>query len=239
MLLGIDTATDLASVALEQPGGKEPYEENLLGARRHAAALVPMLESLLRRAGASLDDVSGVALSDGPGSFTGLRVGAAMVKALVHARQLPLWVAPSLMVRAAGVAQEGRLVLAISSALRGEVYAAAYRFTGDRVHTELSPSVRTPEQLIALSIEPEIVVGDAPEEILSRLEEWTGRPVVRPPVGAPHAARLLGLVGQPGGARLVDSVAAWEPVYGRPAEAQARWEMVHGRPLPDSVGSPG
>ncbi len=239
MLLGIDTATDFASVALVQPGGKEPLEENLLGARRHAAALVPMLESLLRRAGASLDDVRGVALSDGPGSFTGLRVGAAMAKALVHARQLPLWVAPSLLVRAAGVAQEGRLVLAISSALRGEVYAAAYRFIGDRIHAELFPAVRTPEQLIALSMMPEIVVGDAPEEILSRLETWTGSPVVGHPVGAPHAARLLELVGRPGGARLVESVAEWEPVYGRPAEAQARWEMIHGRPLPDSVGSPG
>jgi tRNA threonylcarbamoyladenosine biosynthesis protein TsaB len=239
MLLGIDTATDLASVALVQPGGKEPLEENLLGARRHAAALVPMVESLLRRAGASLDDVRGVALSDGPGSFTGLRVGAAMAKALVHARQLPLWVAPSLLVCAAGVAQEGRLVLAISSALRGEVYAAAYRFVGDRIHAELSPSVRTPEQLMALSMTPEIVVGDAPQEILSRLGDWTGRPVVGPPAGAPHAARLLELVGRPGGARLVESVAEWEPVYGRPAEAQARWEMVHGRPLPDSVGSPG
>ena len=239
MLLAIETATDLASVALGQPGGEEPFEEKLLGARRHAAALVPMVESLLRSAGVSLDDVRGIVLSDGPGSFTGLRVGAAMAKALVHARQLPLWVAPSLMVRAAGVAQDDRLVLAVSSALRGEVYAAAYRFMPDRIHAELAPSVRTPDQLMTLSVEPDIVVGDAPAEILARLEQWTSRPVVRPPLGSPHAARLLGLVGRSGGARLVESVARWEPVYGRPAEAQARWEMVHGRPLPDSVGSPG
>jgi len=70
MLLAIDTATDLASVALGRPGDKEPLEENLLGARRHAAALIPMVESLLRRASVSLDDVRGIALSDGPGSFT-------------------------------------------------------------------------------------------------------------------------------------------------------------------------
>ena len=239
MLLAIDTATDLASVALGKPGGEEPLEENLLGARRHAAALVPMVENLLLRARVSLDDLRGIALSDGPGSFTGLRVGAAMAKALVHARQLPLWVAPSLLVRAAGVAQVDRLVLAISSALRGEVYAAAYRFMADRIHAELAPSVRTPDELVKLSMEPDVVVGDAPPEILLRLEKWTGRPVVRPPLGSPHAARLLALVGRSGGARLVESVAQWEPVYGRPAEAQARWEMVHGRPLPDSVGSPG
>jgi tRNA threonylcarbamoyladenosine biosynthesis protein TsaB len=239
MLLAIDTATDLASVALGRPGEKEPLQEHLLGARRQAAALIGMVEGLLRRGGASLDDVRGIVLSDGPGSFTGLRVGAAMAKALVHARGLPLWVAPSLMVRAAGVAQHDSLVLAISSALRGEVYAAAYRFLGGRIHAELEPSVRTPEQLLALPLQPDILVGEAPREILSRLEEWAGRRVVGPPVGSPHAARLLALVGRPGGARQVESVAEWEPVYGRPAEAQARWERVHGRPLPDSVGSPG
>ena len=240
MLLAIDTATDVASVALgEAGGGTETVEENVLGARRHAAALVPMVERLLRGAGASLDDVRGIALSDGPGSFTGLRVGAAMVKALVHARQLPLSVAPSLLVRAAGVARNDQLVLAISSALRGELYAAAYRFVDARIHTELAPSVRTLDELTALSVRPEIVVGEAPEDMLFRMQEWTGRAVVGPPVGAPHAARLLELVGRPGGARLVESVPEWEPVYGRPAEAQARWEMVHGRPLPDSVGSPG
>jgi tRNA threonylcarbamoyladenosine biosynthesis protein TsaB len=239
MLLAIDTATDLASVALSQPGGKAPLEENIPGARRHAAALLPMVERLLRRAGASLDDVRGLALSDGPGSFTGLRVGAAMAKALVHARQLPLWVAPSLLVRAAGVAQDNRLVLAISSALRGEVYAAAYRFVDHRIDAELTPSVRTPEELMALALEPDLLVGDAPEEVLSRLQNWTGRPVIGPPVGSPHAVQLLGLVGRSGGARLIESASKWEPVYGRPAEAQARWETVHGRPLPDSVGSPG
>jgi hypothetical protein len=63
--------------------------------------------------------------------------------------------------------------------------------------------------------------------------------VIGPPLGLPHAARLLGLVGRAGGARRVDAAAEWEPVYGRPAEAQARWEIAHGRPLPDSVGSRG
>lgn len=238
MLLAIETATDQASVALGAAGA-EPMEENVRGARRHAAALLPMIQSLLRRAGASLDDVRGIVLSDGPGSFTGLRVGASVAKALVQARNLPLWVAPSLLVRAAGVAQDGTVTMAVSGALRGEVYAAAYRFIGDRVHTELIPSVRRPEDLIGGSLRPRTIVGEAPVEILAALEKWVDRPVIGPPVGSPHATRLLDLVGRAGGARLVESAAAWEPVYGRPAEAQARWEIAHGRPLPDSVGSPG
>lgn len=238
MLLAMDTATDQASVAVGVPG-QEALEENVAGARRHAAALLPMIQNLLRRAGAGLDDVTGIVLSDGPGSFTGLRVGASVAKALVHARGLPLWVAPSLLVRATGVAQGDGVVLALASALRGEVYAGAYRFFEDKVHTELIPSVRRPEQLMQSPLKPSVVVGEAPSDILAALEQWVGRPVIGPPLGSPHAARLLELVGRPGGARLVELASEWEPVYGRPAEAQARWEMAHGRPLSDSVGSRG
>ena len=238
MLLALETATDRASVALGVPGA-DPLEENVAGARRHAAALLPMIQSLLRRAGASLGDVTGIVLSDGPGSFTGLRVGASVAKALVHARSLPLWVAPSLLVRAAGVARGDALVLAVAGALRGEVYAAAYRFLPERIHTELAPSVRRPDELVHGGFTPAVVVGEAPAEIIAVLEGWIGQPVVGPPDGSPRATRLLGLVGGAGGARRVDAVSEWEPVYGRPAEAQARWEMAHGRPLPDSVGSRG
>jgi tRNA threonylcarbamoyladenosine biosynthesis protein TsaB len=237
MLLAIDTATDQASVALGAPGS-EPLEENLAGARRHASALLPMIEGLLRQASASLDSIRGIVLSDGPGSFTGLRVGAAAAKALVQARHLPLWIAPSLLVRAAGVAQDEQCVLAVSSALRGELYAAAYRFRGDEIQTVLIPSVRRPDQLMAGSIVPDRIVGEAPPEILAALGAWAGQQVIGPPRGAPHAAQLLRLVGRSGGARQVQPVSEWEPVYGRPAEAQARWEIAHGRPLPDSVGSP-
>jgi tRNA threonylcarbamoyladenosine biosynthesis protein TsaB len=236
MWLALDTATDRASVALGV-AGTVPMEENISGARRHAASLLPALQDLLRLAGASLDDLEGIAVSDGPGSFTGLRVGASVAKALVHARGVPLWTAPSLMVRAAGVARGNGLVLSVAIALRGEVYAAAYRFFSDRVETELAPSVRRPAELVGSGLEPALVVGEAPAEILAALESWIGQPVIGPPEGSPRATRLLDLIGRPGGASPVEAARNWEPVYGRPAEAQARWEMAHGRPLPDSVGS--
>ncbi|HEU5304356.1 MAG TPA: hypothetical protein VFU40_06910, partial [Gemmatimonadales bacterium] len=130
------------------------------------------------------------------------------------------------------------LVLAVANALRGEVYAAAYRFGVDRVVTELAPSVRRLDEVVHAAFRPTVVVGEAPPEIAAALADWAGQPVIGPPAGAPHAAQLLTLVGRAGGASRVDNVPAWEPVYGRPAEAQARWEMAHGRRLPDSVGSP-
>jgi tRNA threonylcarbamoyladenosine biosynthesis protein TsaB len=238
MWLALDTATDRASLALGTPGAPQ-VEETITGARRHAGALLPAIQSLLQRAGTTLDQLSGLVLSDGPGSFTGLRVGASLVKALVQARRVPLWTAPSLMTRAAGVARHGELVLAVADALRGEVYAAAYRFFPDRVETELAPTVRKPDDLIASSMRPSIVVGDAAADVVARLQAWIGRRIIGPPDGWPSAARLLELVGPPGGAVEIQSVRDWEPAYGRPAEAQARWESAHGRRLPDSVGSCG
>lgn len=238
MLLAIETATDRASVAVGHSEA-DAVQRELTGARRHAAELLPMIDAALRAAGAALDDLTALALSDGPGSFTGLRVGAAVAKALVQARGLPLWTAPSLLVRACGVARPGRTVLAVANALRGELYAAAYRFDDDAVRTLLPPTVCRAETLVAGAFRPDLVVGEAPEAAMQALERWVGTPLVGPPAGAPHAVALLGLVGVPGGATRVEAVPGWAPVYGRPAEAQARWETAHGRPLPDSIGRPG
>jgi tRNA threonylcarbamoyladenosine biosynthesis protein TsaB len=238
MWLALDTATERASVALQRGVDEPPLEETIAGARRHAAELLPAIQRLLQRAGASLDDLSGIVLSDGPGSFTGLRVGASVAKALVQARGLPLWTAPSLLVRAAAVADEG-LVLAVANALRGQVYAAAYQFLPEGIRTELAPCVRRPDELVRSELQPAVLIGDAPPEVVAILEPWVGRPLIGPPESDPRAMWLLGLVGRNGGARAVEAVRDWEPVYGRPAEAQARWESVHGRSLPDSVGSSG
>jgi tRNA threonylcarbamoyladenosine biosynthesis protein TsaB len=215
----------------------DAVEESVPGARRHAGALLPMIQRALARRGVGLDRVGALALSDGPGSFTGLRVGAAVAKALVRSRGLPLYVAPSLMVRAAGVAPEdGSLVLALSDALRGEVYAGAFRFEPGRVTVALAPAVRRPGELATLLPPPAHLVGDVPPAAAAAVEAWAGRQLLRSPEGAARATRLLDLAARAGGARRLDEVTSWEPEYGRPAEAQARWETAHGRPLPDPAG---
>jgi tRNA threonylcarbamoyladenosine biosynthesis protein TsaB len=236
--LAIETATDRASIALG-PAGAGIVERELTGARRHAAGVLPLIADALQEAGIALDQVSELAVSDGPGSFTGLRVGASVVKALVQARGLPLWTAPSLLVRARGAAADGSTVLAVSNALRGELYAAAYRFEPGAVVELLAPTVCRPDDLATRVGRPDVLGGEAPPSAVATLESWAGTALVGPPRGSPSARGLLALIGVPGGAIRVESVRDWTPVYGRPAEAQARWETVHGRPLPDSVGSSG
>ncbi len=230
--LALDTATDRASVALSLGSG-EVVEAEVQGARRHAGALVPLVERLLERAHVTPADLEGVLLSDGPGSFTGLRVGASVAKALAHARGLAVAAAPSLMVRAASHAPEGARVLAVANALRGEVYAAMYRFAPGRVETVMPASVWKPDALAAAAPRPDVVVGDGPPDAIAVLESWSGRSPVGPPAGWPRAALLFDLRRRDGGAVAIADVERWEPDYGRPAEAQARWERTHGRPLPD------
>lgn len=216
MLLAIDTATDRASVALGRTM-QDALEENLDGARRHAAALLPMIARLLAKADLGLDAVRGIVLADGPGSFTGLRVGATVAKALSLTRGLPVLAAPSLMARALATSGgSGAPVLVTSDALRGDAYAAVYRFTRQGVETLVAPGVRARSELATL----------APGAI-----EAHGRPA--------QASALIALAALRGGAVPVADVAGWEPIYGRPAEAQAQWERIHGRPLSGAAGLAG
>ena len=216
-LLAIDTATDSASVALGRTG-EDALEERIDGARRHAAALLPMIARLLARAELGLEEVRGIVLADGPGSFTGLRVGATVAKALSLTRNLPVLTAPSLMARAlAAGAGSPAPVLVTSDALRGEAYAAVYRFTAGAVETLVAPTV------CARTALPSLTPAGAVEA--------HGEPA--------RAAALIALAALRGGALPVADVAAWEPVYGRPAEAQAQWERTHGRPLSGAAGLAG
>jgi tRNA threonylcarbamoyladenosine biosynthesis protein TsaB len=230
--LALETATDIVSVAAAR-GDTPPVTAALAGARRHAAALLPLVEQVLGELGAGPGDLSLVAVSDGPGSFTGLRVGVAVAKSLALGAGIPLWAAPSLMLRAVGAGHPGERVLAVSSALRGEVFAAAWHLAPGATPVELlAPRTLGPADLDGLPA-VDRVVGEGPTGLLETLARRSGAAITTGEAGQPAAAVLLRLVAPPGGARLVREPAGWEPHYGRPAEAQVRWEQAHGRPLPD------
>ena len=212
--LAIDTATDRVSVAIGGTGDTA-REEHLDGARRHAAAVLPIVARLLELGGLTLGDLRGIVVADGPGSFTGLRVGASIAKALADTRGLPVLTTPSLMGRAhAAASGQERPVAVTSNALRGEVYAAVYRFVGNAVETILAPRVLPEGRLV------EVVPADAIDAAETRAD----------------ARRLIALTRLAGGSVPVTDVRGWEPVYGRPAEAQAQWERTHGRTLSSAPG---
>ena len=239
MYLALETSGDQASVALGRPGAVM-VEETLPGARQHARGLLPLIQEVLARQGAELADLDGVLVTDGPGSFTGLRIGAAVAKALVYTRGLELWSAPSLLVQAAGCVPDcsGR-ILAVADALRGDIFAAMYRFPGGRIEVDVPPGVFRPAELVADVPRPKLVVGHLRSELLAPFDGWIDGGTLLLVDARPSAGVLLQLLGQAGGLQRIepDQVAHWEPEYGRPAEAQARWETAHGRPIHHPGGS--
>ena len=234
--LAVDTATDVGSVAVGRPGALGA--EVVFGSRRHAGALVPAVAEALRLAGVPLQDITGFAIADGPGSFTGLRIGFATVQGLVKDRSdRDVVTAPSLMATAwHGARYVDGPVASLYDALRGEVFAAVYRFQRGAVEVILAPCLTTLSRLKDLGLHPRIAVGDGAATYAEAVRAWTGRDPVAPPAGAPRAASLIELLAVAGAVRKVDDVQDWEPDYGRPAEAQARWERKHGRPLPGTTG---
>lgn len=233
MWLALDTSGDAASVAVGNAGAAPRAEEALHGARRHAGALVPMIDRALAEVKLGPAELEGILLADGPGSFTGLRVAASVAKGISTTHGIPLRTASSLLVLAAGaLPRESGPLLAVSDALRGELYAAVYEFTEKGVTTRLAPTVLAPETLIE-RVRPfgiKGIAGVAPEPLLAQVHEALGAARTTPPVSG--AAVLLELLPLDGALTPVVDVRSWEPVYGRPAEAQRQWEARHGRPLP-------
>jgi tRNA threonylcarbamoyladenosine biosynthesis protein TsaB len=241
MWLALDTSGDTASVAIGLAGTSPRAEASLQGARRHAGALVPMIDRLLAEVGLSGPQaLTGLLLADGPGSFTGLRVSASVAKAMVLTRGLQLRTAPSLLVLAAGaLPRPAGPILAVLDALRGELYAAIYEFRGGGITTHLPPTVAAPEALVqhALPFAPRAMTGTASEAVLTHLHQALGADRLAPPAaGAPV---LLSLLAVGGALTSISDPRRWEPDYGRPAEAQRKWEETHGRPLPPATGHGG
>ena len=234
--LAIDTASDRASTAAGVPPGTTAIAA-VSGARRHAAEIVGMIEDVVTRSRIRAAELTGIVVADGPGSFTGLRIGWAAAKGLSHEHEVPIVAIPSLLAAAHGAAvyaQQSTVAVAFD-ALRGQVFAAVYRFEAGSVETLVAPALFTPDELARQSTQRvQVAVGDGAQRFAPAFREWTGREPVAVGDTTPGAESLLALVPQ---ADLLRRVRAPdEPVYGRPAEAQAKWEARHGRPLPDPTG---
>jgi len=239
--LALDTATDIASVAAGRPPRAESGA-HVQGARRHAAEIIRLVDFVLRRLSLRPRDLEGIVVGDGPGSFTGLRIGWSAAKGLAHEAGLEIRAIPSLLAAAAGAALRlgTEPVAACFDALRGQVYGAMYAFHPDRVDTLVPPTVLTPAEFARVApVRPRLVVGMGVARFADEMTRWAGTPPVPLESLPPGATMLLALLERPGVGRVVDEPASAEPVYGRPAEAQAQWEARHGRPFPDSSGRAG
>lgn len=132
LLLSIDTATSVCSVALHE-------NERLLASQHlhidksHSGLLTVLVENVLKYADYALQDLTAVAVSEGPGSYTGLRIGASTAKGLCFALGVPLVTVNTLQAMAQGIkkyAEAGSLLCPMIDARRMEVYCMLMRKEG-------------------------------------------------------------------------------------------------------------
>lgn len=125
-ILNIETATKNCSVALAKEGKTILCKEIAEEGYSHAERLHVFIEEIIKEAGISLKDLSAIAVSQGPGSYTGLRIGVSAAKGLCFALDIPLIAVDTLQALAAQVTVSSGLIIPMIDARRMEVYSAIF-----------------------------------------------------------------------------------------------------------------
>ncbi|HJC50034.1 MAG TPA: tRNA (adenosine(37)-N6)-threonylcarbamoyltransferase complex dimerization subunit type 1 TsaB [Candidatus Anaerostipes avistercoris] len=233
-LLVLDSSGLVASVALLED--ERLIAEYTTGNKlTHSQTLLPMLDEIIRRTTFDMEDVDAIAVAMGPGSFTGLRIGAATAKGLGLALDKPVIPVPTVDGLAYQLFGVSSLICPMMDARRKQVYTGFYRFHGDQmevVKEQCAQSVQdTLEQLKAYG-EPVIFLGDGVPVYRKEIEEAMGADAVFAPA---HANRQrAGAVGALAEVYyrkgIWQSADAFAPEYLRKSQAEReREERIHGQ----------
>ena len=189
-VLAIETSGSVGSVCLWHDG-RTVAERRFTAARQHGRQLVPCIDAVFSDAGWSVrTDLDLIAMGAGPGSYTGLRVGAACAKMLAHATECPLVGVSSLLAAAQNglpTAHEvdAKHIAVVEDAKRGRVYAAGYAVEGDRAKPVGDARLVAPDEFVQTLDRPCVFIGTglrhypdafAGEGLRATTPElWTGR----------------------------------------------------------------
>jgi tRNA threonylcarbamoyladenosine biosynthesis protein TsaB len=222
-ILGLDTATRCASVGL-LIDGTVVVEESHIADGSHAVSLLPLIDGVLTRAGCSARDLDAVAVSSGPGSFTGLRVAMSVAKGLACGTGLRVVGVPTLEALARSVVAHPGVICALLDARKGELYAACFEAEDGGVRRLSADALLTPQQLIALLPMPCVIVGDAVDSYGDFLRTHLGAPATVLPF--PSYGPRGGVVAALGWERIRagegEDLPSLEPSYVRPSEAERK-----------------
>jgi tRNA threonylcarbamoyladenosine biosynthesis protein TsaB len=220
-VIGIETATPHRGVALTR-GAEILAELQVCDPRSHAEGLLPSIDSLLSTAGLRATDLAAVAVSTGPGSFTGLRIGLAAAKGLAFSLQLPLYSIPTLEVLASNAAPRETPVCPFIDARRGEIFSALFNFIDGELVKARGEGIMGSRELLASLPEHSLLLGEPPPPFLAALKERRPAfPLAPSHLGYPRAAA----VALKGGLLLADGRPSegenLVPFYLRPSDAEA------------------
>ena len=230
LILAIDTATPAASVALLED--EVLLNESFFNIRKnHSLTIMPFIDQSLKYCGVTIRDVSAVAVSIGPGSFTGLRIGLATAKGLCAAAGLPLIAVPTLEMLAHNITGSSCLVGTLLDARKNEVYLGIYSVEGRVPKALISAGAGTPEQFAATAFHIQethkrsiILIGSGVkpyQNIWSKA--WGSKYLIAPPhLLFPRASALADLAAIKYAAGEFEDVNSLRPYYIRLSEAEIR-----------------
>ena len=135
-ILNIETSTTNCSVALSKSGVVVGIKEDNSSEYSHAERLHVYIDEVLKTAKVTIDQLEAIAISKGPGSYTGLRIGVSAAKGLCYALSIPLISVPTLEALAHQVEAPKGVIIAMLDARRMEVYSAIY----DSDYNEIRPT---------------------------------------------------------------------------------------------------
>jgi len=240
-ILGIDSATRLASVALIEDEvliDEQRWDKHLANAHGSdsighcAETIVPLINSLLEKRHLTPADLSAIAVSIGPGSFTGLRVGLATAKGIAYSGGLPLIGISTLLALAGGVKNFRGIICSLLDARKNDVYMGLFRCGAD-VLSRLTDDVLLPidtaiewmrRHVVKTSTDLLCVVGDAGEAHRAKLiSAFDAKIVLKSDHDYPSIAQQVATLARE---RLLgeslDDLGSLVPVYLRRPQAEVR-----------------
>ena len=161
-IFAIESSGMVASAAVVEDD-KVLAEFNVNNKKNHSVNLLPMIAKLQEILELKLETLDAVAVSKGPGSFTGLRIGSATAKGIAFALDIPVVEISSLEAMAYQVACTGKLICPVMDARRNQVYTGVYRVAGDGIKTVLEDKAAEITELVRyLNVqgEPVVFLGD-------------------------------------------------------------------------------
>lgn len=229
LILGIDSSTQVNTIALVEDGIL--LAETVLNTHKnHSQRLMPMIDLLLNEAELTIGNLDGLAVSSGPGSFTGLRIGMTTAKAIAWSLQKPLAAIPSLDGLAFNAQAGTGIICPILNARRNQVYTSLYiakkgqvKRIDDYMAIEPLPLI----EMLQKRSEDIILVGDGIEEYGIIFKEHLGERLIIPnsPNILPRASQIAYL----GWQRLLkgetDDAMGLSPQYIRKSEAEIKLQQ--------------
>lgn len=159
-ILAIETATIAGSVAIMDNGAGLVGEVRIDVKVVHAERLMPSIEWLLKASSVHIDEIDAYAVSIGPGSFTGLRIGLSTAKGFSYAANKPIVPVPTLDAFARTLPFCSYMICPMLDARKNEVYAALYKWDGRDCKKIMPETAINPAELFKKINEPTVFMGD-------------------------------------------------------------------------------